>query len=451
MPTVPRRPTGSPSSIVLLAALAGAAALGATGCASATVRAAEDGHFDGLRAAMAAELARGDLGLNESVSFAKAVARGEVERAKGDEGAQNVKDLRSCAHEIDDALSERADTRDAIGAVAAMVRIDAGISSPGHFARWAKASPLDPTSAWRPLGARGLVSSDDAALRRTLIADADEEVRRGALRAALEADDPADTEAVLEAMRVDPSPAARAQAIRTAGVIGGARVVTALKDLWPRADDAVREGIVDAWSTHGAFNSGGRREIAWVVETQRGRPVIAAATVLVRAGGPEALGAAGALERAVHEGPTVDRMLAIDASPLRLEALRAAILEAEKDSDEAVAVSALARRFEAPAALGGPADGRARAELGAKLLKAAGGTGGGAVIAKGALARAHDARLLPILERDGLAKDQKTRAEAGTALAVLGDLRRAAVVAADPEPRVRVAVSCAILRAWTAK
>ena len=90
MPTVPRRPTGSPSSIVLLAALAGAAALGATGCASATVRAAEDGHFDGLRAAMAAELARGDLGLNESVSFAKAVARGEVERANAVWGACGI-------------------------------------------------------------------------------------------------------------------------------------------------------------------------------------------------------------------------------------------------------------------------------------------------------------------------------------------------------------------------
>jgi hypothetical protein len=444
MPSVPFRHT---SSIVLLAA----AALASTGCASAAVRAAEQGKYEGLRASLAAELSRGSLGLGESVSFAKAVARREIEHAKGAEGAQRVRDLRSCAHELDDVLDARADTYDDIGAVAAMVRVEAGLTSAGHFSRWARTSSLGPTAAWRPLGARALVSGDDAELRRKLILDADEEVRRGALRAALEADDPQDAEAVLEAARVDPSPAARAQAIRAAGAIGGARAVLALKDLWAHGDDAVREALVDAWASHGAFNSGGRRELGWVVETQHGRPVIGAASILVRAGGEGAAEAAGVLERTVKEGPSADRIRAIESSPLRLEGLRAAIAGVEADPDEAVAVAALARRFEAPADLGGPADAKTREAMTTKLLAVAGGTGGGALVAKGALARAHEPRLLPILEKDGVATDQKTRAEAGTALAVLGDLRRAAVVAADPEPRVRVAVSCAILRAWAAK
>lgn len=449
MPSVPHRPSGSTPSIVLLTAAA--AALASTGCASTAVRAAEQGKYLGLRASLAAELQRGELGLGEAVGFARAVARGEIERAKGEDGAQRVRDLRSCAHELDDVLDHRAGTRDAIGAVAALVRVEAGLTSADGFARWARTSPHGPTAAWRPLGARALVSADDAALRRKLIADVDQEVRRGALRAALQADDPEDTEAVLEAARVDPYPAARAQAIRAAGVLGGGRVVLALKDLWPRADEAVRDALVDAWATYNAFNSGGRRELAWVVDTQHGRPVIGAAAVLVRAGGEGAVEAAGALERAVHEGPTADRVRAIEAAPLRLPALRAAVAKAETDADEAVAVAALARRFEAPSELGGPSDTKTREALAIRLLTAAGATGGGALVAKGALARAHEPRLLPILERDGLAKDQKTRAEAGTALAVLGDLRRAAVVAADPEPRVRVAVSCAILRAWAAK
>ena len=448
MPSVPHRPTGSASSIVVLLL---AAALASTGCASAAVRAAEQGKYVGLRASMAAELKQGNLGLGEAAEFARAVARGEVERAKGEDGAQRVRDFQSCAHEIDDVLDHRADTRDAIGAVAAMVRVDAGLTSAGRFARWARTSPRGPTAAWRPLGARALVSADDAELRRKLIADADQEVRRGALRAALTADDPEDTEAVLEAARLDPYPAARAQAIRAAGVIGGERVVLALKDLWPRADEAVRDALVDAWAAYNAFNSGGRRELVWVVDTQHGRPVIAASAVLVRAGGEGAVEAAGALERAVTDGPAADRVRAIEAAPLRLAALRAVVAKAEADSDEAVAVAALARRFEAPSELGGPSSAKAREDLVVRLLKAAGGTGSGAIAAKGALARSHDQRLLPILERDAAAKDQKTRAEAGTALAVLGDLRRAAVVAADPEPRVRVAVSCAILRAWATK
>ncbi|MFT3767691.1 MAG: HEAT repeat domain-containing protein [Minicystis sp.] len=429
-----------------------AALVASGGCASSpAVRAAEQGRFDGLRASLAADVQQGRMGIGDAAAFAKAVARGEVERAKGDEGARRIKRFVSCAREIDDVLDKRADTRDDLGAVAALVRVDAGIASAGSFSKWARTPPSSPQAAWRALGARSLTSGDDGEMRRKMIADPDEEVRRGALRAALEAADPEDTEAVIEAARVDPSAAARAQAIRTAGVIGGERSVLALKDIWARADETVRETIVDAWATHASFNTGGRRELIWVIGRHHGRAAIGAASVLIRAGGEGALEAQGALEHAIHEGPTADRELAISIAPLSLPAIRAAVAKAESDPDEAVAVAAMVRRFEAPSEVGGPADAKTHEELAAKLLKAAEAGGPGSVAAKGALARAHDRRLLPILERDGAAKEQKTRAEAGAALAVLGDLPRAAVMAADPEPHVRVEVACAILRAWAAK
>ena len=76
--------------------------------------------------------------------------------------------------------------------------------------------------------------------------------------------------------------------------------------------------------------------------------------------------------------------------------------------------------------------------------------GPGAIVAKGALARAGVNRLVPYLQRDGAGRDARLRIEAGTALSVLGDLPHAAQIAADPEPRVRTAVACAILRAWAA-
>jgi hypothetical protein len=428
-----------------------AAAVSATGCAgSPAVRAAEQGQYQGLRASLAAELREGNLGIGEAAAFAKAVARGEVTRAKGVEGAQQIRAFASCAREVDDVLDKRADTRDDLGAVAALMRVDAGLTSAGGFSRWAHTSPHGPEAAWRALGARSLTSGDDGHQRRKMMADPDEEVRRGALRAALEAGDPDDTDAVLEAARVDPSPAARAQAIRAAGVIGGERAVLALKDLWPRADEAGRESIVDAWGTHASFNAGGRRELVWVLDRQKGRAALAASIVLLRAGGEGAAEAAGALERAVKEGPTADRQRAIEAAPLSQPTFRAAVAKAEADPDEAVAVAALTRRFKAPPELGGP-EGKAREELAVRFLKLAEAGGPGAVGAKGALAWAHDQRLLPILERDSVAKDAKTRAEAGMALAVFGDLPRAAVVAADPEAGVRASVACAILRAWAAK
>ena len=341
----------------------------------------------------------------------------------------------------------------------------------------------------RALGARALTTNDDGALRRRLIADPDEEVRRGALRAAGEVADDDDAEAILEAARLDPNPGVQRQAIRAAGSLGGERVALALRDLWARADDETRQGIVEAWGSAHSLDSGGREGLVWAATTQRGQAAVAAAVTLLRARKERASEAVGVVERAVKEGPTADRVHAIEVAPLVVPPLREAVEKAESDADETVATAARVRMLEAPVDLGGAAEGSAaRAALISKLMAdasgcapasvpkvakasepkvasasvpmvapagtpkvAAAGTSGGseaATLAKGALARAGVKELAPILERDGAAPSVKTRAEAGTALAVLGDVRRAAVIAVDPEPRVRVTVSCAILRAW---
>jgi HEAT repeats len=417
-------------------------ALGSLGCASSPMlRAAEEGHFDGLRAALATELAQGRLGAGEATRFAHAVAKGEIARASGEPGLQRLHELSSCAAEVSGPLDDRADKHDAFGAAVALVLVDAGVHSPGRFSRWASTPPDAPEAAWRALGARSLVSGSDGDLRRRFISDADQEVRRNALHAALEASDPGDTQAVLEAARVDPFPAARQQAIRAAGALGGEQVVIALKDLWPRADELTREAIVDAWAAERSFPSGGRRELEWVVSTQTGLPAILAAGALVRAAGAGAGEAAGTLERAVHDGPTADRIRTIELVPFAITTLRDAVVKAEADPDEAVVAAALARVLETPS------EKAARAEIVTRLLPLAAGDGLGAVTARDALAAAHEPQVLHILELRSTAEDAKTRAEAGSAMAALGDLGRAALVATDREPSVRTVVACAILRA----
>ena len=441
-----------PCSSSLLRLLLPGVALASVHCAgSPALRAAEQGHFEGLRDTLSAEVAQGGLRSGEAMRFAQAVTKGEIARASGEEGVKRIRELEACAREVDGALGARADKRDAIGAAAALVRVEAGLESPDRHARWARTAPDAAEAPWRPLGARALVSGDDGPLRRQLIADPDEEVRRNALHAALASGDPEDADAVLEAARVDPYPAARAEAIRAAGVLGGQRVVIALKDLWPRADASVREAIVDAWGTPHTFHGGGRQQLGWVVDTQRGIPAINAAGILIRAGGPGAIEAAGALERAIKDGPSADRVRAIEVAPFSLPALREALAKAEADPDEAVAAAAMARRLQAPADQGGaPAGSPAREAIVAKLLPLASGTGAGASIARATLARARVAQVVPILERNGAAKDTATRVEAGKDLAYAGYLGHAAVVAADLEPAVRLAVACAILHAHNA-
>jgi HEAT repeat protein len=421
-------------SSLLLAALA----LATTHCAvtSPAIRAAEQGQYEGARTLLSGELAQGRLGPREAEGFARAVAKGEIAGATGDEGVLRIRGLERCARGLDSALGERAGTRDAVGAAAAMVLVEAGVRSASRY-----------DTAFRPLGARTLTSHGDGELRRGLIGDPDEEVRRNALHAAAEAADPDDVEPVLEAARVDPYPAARAQAILAAGAIGGERVVLALKDLWARADTPAREAIVTAWAGERSRESGGGRELAWVVDTQHGPAALAAAEVLVATGSGEA---AGVLERAIKDGPTADRVRAIEHVPFDQPALREAVAKAETDPDEAVVAAALGRRLEAPEGQGGAAKGSpARDAIVTRLLALAAGTGGGSSGARRGLARARVAEVVPILERDGAAHEPKTRAEAGTTLAMLGDVARAAVVAADKEPSVRVAVACAILRDWS--
>ena len=189
-----------------------------------------------------------------------------------------------------------------------------------------------------------------------------------------------------------------------------------------------------------------------MVDTQRGLPAILAAAALVRAGGAGSAEAAGALERALKDGPTADRLRAIELVPFDAPPLREALARTEADPDQEVAAAAMGRRLQAPAKEGGaPARSPAREAIVAKLLPIASGTGLGVSVARAALARAGAQQIVPMLERDGIAPNAKTRAEAGSTLALLGDFGRAAVVAADLDPYVRTTVSCAILHAWAAR
>jgi hypothetical protein len=76
----------------------------------------------------------------------------------------------------------------------------------------------------------------------------------------------------------------------------------------------------------------------------------------------------------------------------------------------------------------------------------ASGAGAGAPTAREALALARVQQIVGVLEKDGASADPSTRVQAGSTLAMLGELGRAAVVAADPEPHVRTTVACEILR-----
>lgn len=422
---------------------------------SASLRAAEAGRFNGLSAVVAAEVKRGELDAGEAADLARAVLRSDVAGASGDEGAARIRSLTGCARPIDGALERRAEREDDAGAAAALVRLEAGLAPPEGFARWASEAPGGRRDAFRAVGARALVGPNDGALRRKLFLDGDQAVRLAALRAAALAASPADTEAILDAARVDPLPLARSIAVRAAGAVGGERVVLALKDLWATADPTLRQAIADAWGTPASLDAGGRRELTWAATTQGGSPSIAAAYALVRAAdhatptptGPGVADALGVIERAVKSGVTHERTFAITIAPLSVLPLQKAVIEASTDTDEEVALAAVTRRLDTSFVQGG-AFAADRPALIVRLLATASSSDKlRALVARNTLARVGARQVLPLLDKDATSQDAQTRKAAGTAFVALGELPRAAVLAADADARVRDGVACSLLAA----
>ena len=425
-----------------------ALALGLTHCGGpASLRAAREGRFSGLDALVASDLKRGAIDAGDAVAIARAVGRLEIVWAKDDAGVAKIRALAGCAGELRHALKRRADEGDAVGAEAAIALMNAGIGDASSHARWAMEPAGGPKAHLRPAGARALVTREDGERRRALMSDPDQEVRAGALLAAVDAVDPADLEPVLESARVDPYPKARLAAIRAAGAIGGERAATALKDLWPAATEEARSAIVAAWATPATLGAGGRHELAWATETTNGKPAFAAALALVAIGGEAEGSAIGVIARAIEAGPTPARVHAVEAAPLAIGALGEAITKAEADPDATVAVAAEARLLTSAGEPGGARPDE-RAALITKLEQAASADDADhARAARLALAKARVPAVLPLLDKDAASTDPKLRAAAAVAFVAMGELGRAAVLAADKDADVRLAAVIALLKA----
>jgi hypothetical protein len=425
-------------------------ALTTVGCGgSAAVRAAEAGDIAALKRDLAAESRRGALDADMAREIAHALLVQEIRSSRGSDGMTRIRELSACAPALEDALEERVNRGDEVAAAAALLRLESQLVTPADLVELASSrsagdSPV--ARAWRAVRTRLLIAPEDGRERRRRMLDLDEDVRAAALEAAAVALDRADLDALLEAARLDPYPAARQAAILAAGSLGGGRVNRALRDLWTTADDKTRRVIVEAWSMPPSFVSGGRHELERVAEANRGIPSLIAASILAVKGGPGSEQAIGVLVRAIGAGSTEERSFAISSAPLLLPQIRDAVVAAESDRDEEVAAAALRRRFELPPERGGAPKGSSEREAAReKLLEMAKGQGVRAMLAKLSLSRAGARGVMPLLERDTQSAEPQARKVAGMSLVALGDLHRAAMLTADADPRVRSSIACAIL------
>jgi hypothetical protein len=169
---------------------------------------------------------------------------------------------------------------------------------------------------------------------------------------------------------------------------------------------------------------------------------VAAAAILLDGHGPqdapaEVATAAGSLVRHIDDADRSVRVAAIEAADVRWPELREAVLEAASSNDDAVAVAALGRKLELRE------DRRPALDRLIALARQPGEVGDRA---KQLLAEAGDPRVLPLLERDAAAASATDRANAALRLVLLGKVKPAMLMLADPNAQVRAITACALLR-----
>jgi len=415
-----------------------ASLLGAVGCASSpAMRAAERGDEATLRDLLEKQERAGTLSNGEATSLAGAIAARDVRLASSAEAVLRVRELQSCARELDDVLSDRMRTRDEAGAHAALARIESGRLDLDS----ARGMLSDPSPDWRAVGTRALVRARDRQARDAALLDPEPAVRRQAARAARDAADVADLDALAEAARVDPEPLVRTEAVRAiAGLppTAGSRTAHLLSDLWVVGDDGLREDIARAWSSASVWSAGGRGALENVIASGHGPGVIEAAFVVLARREPAddvSNLAAAEMARSIGSGSEVTRLQALAEAPLDHPDILAAVKSASEDDDLAVRIAALGRLAEHDSAAMGALEGLARPgqRMGSR--------------ARLALAFAGDRRAQVWLEGDLEAPAPAQRLAAATGLAALGLAARGAPLLADEDPSVRDRAACTIVMA----
>jgi HEAT repeat protein len=404
------------------------------------MRAAESGDRAALKSAVEQGERSSTLSNREAAALAQTVANREVRGATGPDALERVRDAWSCAHELDDALAVRMRTHDDAGAEAALARVDGHGLDLGDLRGYL----ADTDPRWRAAGTRSLVRSDDHAARVQALLDPDPHVRRQAARAARDAADPGDLQALAEAARVDPEPLVRTEAVRAIAALSplpGDVAANVLRDLWSAGDDGLREDIALAWAAPAVWNAGGQEALRIVVASDHGPGAVEAAAAILRhkdVSGDVAVAALAQLARAIEQGASATRQQAIAQAPLERAELLAAVRNAAEGDDDEVRVAALTRLVAGPSRGGGTMEKlEAFAQPGSPLSQRA----------RFALASAGDRRIQGWLEQDLTSERSYDRLSAATALASLDASARAAPLLADIDPSVRVRAACTLLMA----
>jgi HEAT repeat protein len=411
-------------------------ALGA--CSSALTSHAERGDVASVRTEVVRTLKARELEEDDVRDTARATARHLLSHQHAEALTATMRTLSPCAQELESEFETIADRDDPI---ALAILADADRIGTGRLTQYRDHSD----ARLRALGARTLVGEANGASRRKALLDPSPEVRRGAMRAALQQPSAADEADLLDAARRDPDPYVRSTALRVLAIVPSRseRLVGLLWDLWESSDDAGRETLATSFALRPLYERGGRDVLRVLLAQRKGPGVIAGALAAARAAGPAMASqsddvrdlARSALVEHARIGTQRERLFVLASTPLDWQAMLDTVRTNSTDSDSAVAVRAWTRRAESePAA--------------AKLALRSFATREDQVgtEARGQLARLGDLTVQGKLERDLASGSPLAKRAAVSGLIALGRMPRAAIALSDPDTVFRADAACMLMR-----
>lgn len=322
------------------------------------VRRAAQGDYAGAKASLASAH---DVAPARMRALAIGVLRHEVARFDGDNGAARIGRLGACARAIGSDLTAIGAHRDAAGAAAAALLVDAKVVAPTAFADRSS----DPNDAWRAVGTLGLGVDDGADALVARLADPSARVRQAAVdaldRGRSIGRDAQALYAILETTRRDPIESVRARAIAALADLApyGADARTAdavdrLVELFPRVSASLQIAIVHALALGPLAETGGRGALETLQIKAVDHVAVEIAVARGRWGDAAAHQVLVELSRAPNLVVALHAVAALDAIEPTQQLRLAEIVRAAADVDPSLQLAAATHLASLPDNLVGP-------------------------------------------------------------------------------------------------
>ncbi len=395
------------------------------------VAAARSGSLGDLQRYVEVAADRNQFTRARAVELAEEIAEREIEVADDAEVYERIATLGPCASQVFWALKHRAKGKSDGSAAASIVLFEAGY---GEGLR--AVTPEKESGAWRAFAVRLATAPEQRSFVLRALIDPDVRVRRAALNALQQGPQPSDGSALIDVVRLDPEPALKQAALAVLGDSGNVAALLALREYWDEMAESTRLAFVQALHSPAARTRGGEPLLVRTMESSGSFESLVAASLVFNDVAASRGAAAAHLVRALREGSTSERLLALASLPPNHPEARFEIQKLASSGEPYLRTAALGIYLDQNIALDLvrqrlhtiAASKDADADEAARLLAAHG-----------------DVSVLPRIEKELSAPELSARLAAARLLLKLGSWNAVARALTDDHPSVRLSLACDIL------